>query len=445
MRCCALAEPWWRDAVVYQVYPRSFQDSDGDGIGDLRGIIQRLDDLAGLGVDALWLSPMYPSPFADGGYDIADHTGVEPRLGSVADVVALAAAAHARGLRLLLDLVPNHTSIEHPWFREHPDRYVWADGPANNWRAAFGGPAWSRDGRTGRFYLHSFYPEQPDLDWRNPAVPAAMQEVIRTWLGRGVDGFRIDAIDRIGKHPDLLDDPPARTPPPFPETPDSAALEHRHSRNWAPALHPALAALRAAAGDAFLIGEVYQPTADLGPYLDDLSSAFVFELLFAEWRADVVGAAVARAARLAHPAWMLSNHDFSRVGTRIGERNQPRGGDAPADPARHGLPLPGRRDRPARRARRRPARRPFRPRPPPPPDAVGRRPARRVHDRDAVACARRSGRAQRRRPARRPGVAVVAPPRPDRAAAGSSRRPRAGRRATRADCSPTAAATSWSR
>jgi alpha-glucosidase len=318
-----LAEAWWRDAVVYQIYPRSFQDSDGDGVGDLRGIIQRLDEVSALGVDAVWLSPMYPSPFADGGYDIADHTGVDPRLGTVADVVALAAAAHERGMRLLLDLVPNHTSIEHPWFREHPDRYVWADAPANNWRAAFGGPAWSRDERTGQTYLHSFYPEQPDLDWRNPAVPTAIQEVIRTWLGRGIDGFRIDAIDRIGKHPDLLDDPPARMPPPFPETPDSAALEHRHSRNWAPALHPALAALRAAAGDAFLVGEVYQPTADLGPYLDHLSSAFVFELLFAEWRADVVGGVVARAARLAHPAWMLSNHDFSRVGTRIGERNQP--------------------------------------------------------------------------------------------------------------------------
>ncbi len=307
---------WWHDAVVYQIYPRSFQDSDGDGVGDLRGIIQRLDDVAALGVDALWLSPMYPSPFADGGYDIADHTGVDPRLGSVADVVALAAAAHERGMRLLLDLVPNHTSIEHPWFREHPDRYVWTDAPPNNWRAAFGGPAWSRDAHTGRSYLHSFYPEQPDLDWRNPAVPAAMHEVVRTWLARGVDGFRIDAIDRIGKHPDLLDDPPARLPPAFPETPDSAVLEHRHSRNWAPALQPALAGLRAAAGDAFLVGEVYLPTADLGPYLDHLSSAFVFELLFAEWRADLVGAVVARATRLAHPAWMLSPTTTSAASAR---------------------------------------------------------------------------------------------------------------------------------
>jgi alpha-glucosidase len=316
-------EPWWRDAVVYQVYPRSFQDSDGDGIGDLRGVARRLDDLTALGVDALWLSPMYPSPFADGGYDIADFTGVDPRLGTVADVVELAAGAHARGMRLLLDLVPNHTSIEHPWFREHPDWYVWADAAPNNWRAAFGGPAWSRDEAAGRMYLHSFYPEQPDLDWRNPAVRAAMQDVVRVWLARGVDGFRIDAIDRLGKHPGLLDDPPARTPPPFPEPPDSAALAHLHSRNWTPALDPALAALRAAAGGAFLVGEVYLPTPGLAPYLAHLSSAFVFELLFAPWRADVVGEVIGRAARLEHPAWMLSNHDFSRAGSRIGERNLP--------------------------------------------------------------------------------------------------------------------------
>jgi alpha-glucosidase len=318
-----LPEPWWRDAVVYQIYPRSFQDSDGDGIGDLRGIARRLDELSDLGVDALWLSPMYPSPLADGGYDIADFTGVDPRLGSVEDVVDLARGAHARGIRLLLDLVPNHTSIEHPWFRQHPDWYVWADAPPNNWRAAFGGPAWTRDEATGRTYLHSFYPEQPDLDWRNPAVVAAMQDVVRVWLARGVDGFRIDAIDRLGKHPDLPDEPPASAPPPFPEPPDSAALEHRYSRNWAPALDPALAALREAAGEAFLVGEVYEPTANLAPYLAHLDSAFVFELLFAHWRAEAVGAVIDRASRVDHVSWMLSNHDFSRAGSRIGERNLP--------------------------------------------------------------------------------------------------------------------------
>lgn len=196
--------PWWRDAVVYQVYPRSFQDSDGDGVGDLRGIAHRLDHLVDLGVDALWLSPIYPSPLADFGYDLTDHTAVDPTFGTLADLDRLVAEAHARGLRLLMDFVPCHTSIEHPWFGEHPDRYIWADGgarggPPNNWRSAFGGPAWTFDERRGRWYLHSFYPEQPDLDWRNPDVVEAMQAVIGFWVDRGVDGFRLDAIEQLVK------------------------------------------------------------------------------------------------------------------------------------------------------------------------------------------------------------------------------------------------------
>ena len=200
--------------VVYQVYPRSFQDSDGDGVGDLRGIAARLDHVASLGVDALWLSPIYPSPLADFGYDVSDFSAVDPVYGTLADFDALLAAAHERGLKLLMDLVPCHTSIEHPWFREHPDWYIWADGdePPNNWIASFGGPAWTRDEQTGRWYLHSFYPEQPDLDWRNPEVVAAMQDVMRFWLDRGVDGFRLDAIDRLLKDPELRDDPPADEP-----------------------------------------------------------------------------------------------------------------------------------------------------------------------------------------------------------------------------------------
>jgi alpha-glucosidase len=310
------------DPVVYQIYPRSFQDSDGDGIGDLAGVASRLDHLAGLGVDALWLSPMYPSPLADGGYDIADFTDVDPRLGSLADLQALAAAAHERGLALLLDLVPNHTSIEHPWFRRHPDRYVWADSPANNWRAAFGGPAWTRDPQTGRFYLHSFYPEQPDLDWRNPAVVDAMQQVVRFWLSHGADGFRVDAVVRLAKHPDLLDDGPASEPFPFRLPAELAALDRRHSANWPAAVAPPLRALREAAGDAYLVGEVYRPTAELGPYLEFFDGAFIFELLFADWTAPAVGGVIERAAGLPGAAWTLSNHDFSRLGTRIGERSQ---------------------------------------------------------------------------------------------------------------------------
>jgi alpha-glucosidase len=313
----------WENAVVYQIYPRSFQDSDGDGIGDLRGIARRLDHLSYLGVDALWLSPMYPSPLADGGYDISDFTGVDPRLGTVADVAGLADAAHARGLALVLDLVPNHTSIEHPWFRDHPDWYVWADEPPNNWRAAFGGPAWTRDERTGRYYLHSFFPEQPDLDWGNPAVVAAMQDVVRFWIGEGADGFRIDAIDRLAKDPDLGDDPPARSLFPFPQPQDVAALELSRSSQFGPGLAAPLAALRRAAGDAYLVGEIYRPTADFGPYLAHLDIAFMFELMFAPFEAPALAEVIERGAALGRAAWMLSNHDFGRVGSRIGERRLP--------------------------------------------------------------------------------------------------------------------------
>ena len=229
-----------RDGVVYQVYPRSFQDSDGDGVGDLRGIEARLDHLAWLGVDALWMSPIFPSPMHDFGYDISDYTNVDPVFGSLADFDLLVAAARARGLEVLLDLVPCHTSIEHPWFREHPDWYIWTDAP-NNWLSAFGGSAWSR--RDGRWYLHSFYPEQADLDWRNPEVIAAMQGVLRFWLERGVAGYRVDAIDRLLKDPQLRDDPPASEPFGLPLSEEEALLSLAHSRN-APDTGQALARIR---------------------------------------------------------------------------------------------------------------------------------------------------------------------------------------------------------
>jgi alpha-glucosidase len=242
---------WWQDAVIYQVYPRSFQDSDGDGVGDLRGVASRLDHLSELGVDGLWLSPIYPSPLADFGYDVSAYTDVDPVYGTLADFDALVEAAHQRGLRLLMDLVPCHTSIEHPWFGEHPDWYIWAEGrdggPPNNWLSAFGGSAWSLDERRGRWYLHSFYPEQPDLDWRNPAVVAAMQEAIGFWIERGVDGYRIDAIDRLMKDPELRDDPPAEASFGLPREDHEAHLAPVHSRN-APDTGEALAAIRAATG-----------------------------------------------------------------------------------------------------------------------------------------------------------------------------------------------------
>ena len=312
---------WWQDAVVYQVYPRSFQDSDGDGIGDLRGVARRLDHLVELGVDALWLSPIYPSPLADFGYDVADYCAVDPVFGTLADLDALVAAAHERGLRILLDLVACHTSIQHPWFREHPDRYVWSpvDGPPNNWIAAFGGPAWSRDERSGRWYLHSFYPEQPDLDWRNPEVVEAMQDVVRFWLERGVDGFRLDAINKLVKDAELRDDPPASGTS-LPRLAESATLQHVYSDNRPEAID-ALRSIREAAGDALLVGEVFLPTRELPRWLEVLDLAFGFELLFARWEAEALRAAIEPAAALGRVAWVLSNHDFDRLATRVGPEN----------------------------------------------------------------------------------------------------------------------------
>jgi alpha-glucosidase len=313
---------WWRDAVVYQIYPRSFQDSDGDGVGDLRGIVQRLDHLVWLGVDAFWLSPIYPSPLADFGYDVSDYTAVDPHLGSLADLDELVAAAHERGLRVLLDLIPSHTSVEHPWFREHPDWYIWSpvDGPPNNWVSAFGGPAWSLDERSGRWYLHSFYPEQPDLDWRNPEVVEAMQSVVRFWLERGVDGFRLDAIDRMVKDAELRDEPAATSAFPFPLHPDAAGLERRYSVGR-PEVVEALAALREAAGDALLVGEVFEPTTGYPRYLEVLDLVFSFELLFSPWDADRLRVAIGPAAELERVAWVMSNHDFDRLATRVGPEN----------------------------------------------------------------------------------------------------------------------------
>ncbi len=320
---------WWSDAVIYQVYPRSFQDSDGDGIGDLPGITSRLDHLADLGVDALWLSPIYRSPLADFGYDVSDHTAVDPAFGTLEDFRVLVEEASRRGLRLLMDLVPCHTSIEHPWFREHRDWYIWADGrdggPPNNWVSAFGGPAWTPH-ESGRWYLHSFYPEQPDLNWRNPEVVEAMQAVIRFWLERGVAGYRVDAIDRLLKDPKLRDDPPAAEPFGLPLSDEEATLALSNSRN-APDTAAALAAIREAAGEALLVGEVYLPSARWQPYIEHMDVAFAFELLHARWDADelcgVIAAASAVAGRRGTAAsWVLSNHDFGRLSTRFGPENE---------------------------------------------------------------------------------------------------------------------------
>jgi alpha-glucosidase len=320
-----MSSPWWRSAVVYQVYPRSFADANGDGVGDLRGITERLHQVRELGADAIWLSPVYRSPMADFGYDIADHTDIDPEFGSLADADALIARAHELGLRVLLDFVPNHTSDRHAWFDESrastdsPRRswYVWrpATGPPNNWISSFGErrPAWTRDDRTGEWYLHSFLPQQPDLNWDEPAVADAMHDVLRFWLRRGVDGFRIDVAHKIGKDPELGDNEPGR----------------RHDEDW-PSAHPRLAAIRRVLeefdGDRVAIGEVYVlDQRALAQYVvtgDELHLAHNFFFLNLPWSAARFRAAVDEFEDLTRergwPAWCLNNHDHSRTATRYG-------------------------------------------------------------------------------------------------------------------------------
>ena len=326
--------PWWRSSVVYQVYPRSFADADGDGIGDLEGIRQRLDHLAWLGIDAVWLSPFYRSPMHDYGYDVADFCDVDPLFGDLAGFDRLLADAHALGMRVVVDLVPNHTSIDHPWFqssrsgRDDPKRdwYVWHDGggpdvPPNNWRGAFvdDGRAWTWDTTTEQWYLHQFLPEQPDLNWANPEVVEAMHGVMRFWLDRGVDGFRIDVVHCIGRDPDFPDDSP-----PWSEIPHCASNEHASS-------HEHIRAMRKLAdsydSDRVLIGETALPgTRYVAPYYgqgDELHLAFNFATLHAPWEAAAWRKRVRRIEELldprqAWPTWVLSNHDQPRHRTRYG-------------------------------------------------------------------------------------------------------------------------------
>jgi glycosidase len=272
--------PWWKRGVIYQIYPRSFQDSNGDGIGDLRGIEGRLDYLQGLGVDALWLSPIFPSPMADFGYDVADYCGVDPCFGTLEDLDRLVAAAHARGLKLLLDFVPNHSSDQHPWFKESRssrsnhkrDWYIWRDpapggGPPNNWISDFGGSSWEWDAATGQYYLHAFLKEQPDLNWRNPDVRAAMMGVLRFWLDRGVDGFRIDVLWHMIKAEGFPDNPP--NPDWRPGMGEMFKVLQTHSTDQ-PEVHGIAAEMRALAdgytGDRVLIGEIYLPVDQLMTY-----------------------------------------------------------------------------------------------------------------------------------------------------------------------------------
>jgi alpha-glucosidase len=320
--------------VVYQIYPRSFMDSNGDGIGDLDGIRARLDHLAWLGVDAIWLSPIFPSPMADFGYDVADYCDIDPVFGTLADFDRLLEAAHARGVRVILDWVPNHTSERHAWFlesrasRANPKRdwYVWRDpapggGPPNNWKSIFGGSAWELDPASGQYYLHSFLVEQPDLNWRNPEVVAAMHGSLRFWLDRGVDGFRIDVIHRIAKDPLLRDNPPSERP-----GPGYGGQRHVHDENHAD-VHAFLRGIRAvldAYPERMAVGEVYimDPTQVAAYYGrgDELHLAFNFSFLRSPWDAGSfareIGAFDALVPVDGWPDVVLSNHDVPRHATR---------------------------------------------------------------------------------------------------------------------------------
>jgi alpha-glucosidase len=339
-------ERWWEGAVLYQIYPRSFADADGDGIGDLRGIIGRLDHLRGtdasLGVDAIWLSPIYPSPLHDFGYDLSDYCGVAAEYGTLADLDALVAACHERGLRVLLDLVPCHTSIEHPWFRasrssrDDPKRdwYIWADaapggGPPSNWEAAFGGSSWEWDAATGQYYLHTFYPEQPDLNWRNPVVAEAMAEAMRFWLRRGIDGFRVDAIFAAAKDELLRDNPPDRRASPIPGMGRDVGQDPLWSMGR-PEVHDVVRHLRRVADEfpgRVLVGEAYLPVEELAAYLghgadDEFHLAFDFELLHSPWEHRHLTLAIERSEALhppgTLPTYAVSNHDQSRHASRWG-------------------------------------------------------------------------------------------------------------------------------
>jgi len=321
--------PWWRGGVVYHVYPRSFADASGDGVGDLRGITARLGHLAWLGVDAVWLSPIYPSPGRDLGYDISDHCDVDPLFGTLADLDALVAEAHELGLKVLLDFVPNHTSDQHLWFlearasRESPKRgwYLWRDEERpNNWLSVFGGPAWERDAATGQSYCHAYLPEQPDLDWQNPEVREAMTDVLRFWRARGVDGFRVDALRQVGKDPAWRDNPPN---PGWREgMPEYDRLLPRYSADRDEALDAARA-MREAMGDGLFVAELYAEVDRLVRYYGagvDLPSNM--HLIATPWRAEAVAALVERyEAALpegAWPNWVLGNHDRPRIASRVG-------------------------------------------------------------------------------------------------------------------------------
>ncbi len=326
---------WWQHSVIYEVYPRSFQDTNGDGIGDLNGIARRLDYLVRVGVDAIWISPIFPSPMADFGYDVANYCDIDPIFGTLRDFDSLLEECHRRGLRVILDFVPNHTSDQHPWFLEsrssleNPKRdwYLWRDQP-NNWLSNFGGSGWEFDGTTGQYYYHSFLKQQPDLNWRNPGVRAAMYDSLRFWLRRGVDGFRVDVMWLLIKDDQFRDNPP--NPGYRPGQPSSHQLLPVYNSDR-PETHELVAQMRAVI-DGFpgrvLIGEIYLPVQQLISYYGaDLKGAqlpFNFQLLQCAWSAEALAQSIRNYYEAlptgAWPNWVLGNHDQPRIATRVGAR-----------------------------------------------------------------------------------------------------------------------------
>ena len=332
---------WWQDGIIYQIYPRSFQDSNHDGIGDLRGILQRLDYLKWLGVKAIWLSPIYPSPMADFGYDISDYIRIWPPFGTMADFDVLLHQVHAAGMKMILDLVPNHSSDEHPWFlesrssRDNPKRdwYIWKnarpDGsPPNNWLSVFGGSAWEWDETTQQYYYHAFLKKQPDLNWRNPRVERAIFDVMRFWLDKGVDGFRVDAMWHMIKDDQWRDNP--RNPEYTEAMPTYNQLLPVYSTDQ-PEMHAIAAKMRKVLDEyreRLMIAEIYLPVSKLVAYYGvnntEAHLPFNFMLITLPWESHTLAAAIDEYEGAlpvdAWPNWVMGNHDQSRIPSRIGEQ-----------------------------------------------------------------------------------------------------------------------------
>ena len=330
---------WWQTAVIYQIYPRSFQDSNGDGVGDLAGITSRLGYLSELGVDAIWISPIFQSPMKDFGYDISDYRAIDPLFGAMEDFETLLEAAHSQGLKVLLDFVPNHSSDQHPWFiasrssRTNPKRdwYIWRDpapdgGPPNNWLSEFGGNAWEFDDKTGQYYYHAFLSSQPDLNWRNREVVDAMHDILRFWLAKGVDGFRVDVIWHLIKDSAFRDNP---TNPDYrPGRPPHQKLVPLYTTDL-PEVHDVIAGMRRVVDEfdgRLLIGEIYLPLERLVAYygrdLDGAHLPFNFTLLNTPWDARKIAQLISEyedvLPRGGWPNWVLGNHDQPRIAGRIG-------------------------------------------------------------------------------------------------------------------------------